>query len=95
MIQWAPTANRQLGEIHAFIAEQDPGTAAVVLGRILGAAQTLREFPLAGRAGFARDTREMVVPRTPYILIYRVSGALVVILRIRHGAQRWSRPVDQ
>lgn len=88
MIQWTPTASRELGEIHAVIAEQDPSTAAVVLRRILGAVQTVGEFPLAGRGGFTRDTREMVVPRTPYVLIYRVSGALVVILRIRHGAQR-------
>ena len=89
MIRWAPAAGRQLREIHAYISEQDPRTAAIVLGRIRDVAQTIDQFPLAGRLGWTQGTREIVVPRTPYILIYRVAGDVVVIARIRHGAQRW------
>jgi toxin ParE1/3/4 len=89
VIRWAPAAIRQLREIHAYIAEQDPSTAAVVLGRIRDAAQTIDQFPLVGRLGWTQGTREIVVPRTPYILIYRYTSDVVVIARIRHGAQRW------
>lgn len=28
---------------------------------------------------------------TPYAVVYRVEAAAVVVLRVLHGAQRWSR----
>jgi toxin ParE1/3/4 len=31
----------------------------------------------------------LVVPRTPYLLIYAVSEQRVEIVRVLHGAQRW------
>jgi toxin ParE1/3/4 len=34
-------------------------------------------------------TRELVVTGTPFIVVYRVEAATVVILRVLHGAQRW------
>ena len=57
--------------------------------RILGAVETLTQFPFRGRAGRLPDSRELVVARTPYVVVYRVDGDEVVILRVRHGAQRW------
>lgn len=34
-------------------------------------------------------TRELVVLGTPYVVVYRIEAAAVVILRILHGAQQW------
>ena len=53
--------------------------------RLIELADSLAEFPNRGRdAGDAR--REMTIVR-PYILRYRIQGDVIVILRIRHGAQ--------
>ena len=34
-------------------------------------------------------TRELIVPRTPYIVAYTVIGAQVMILSVIHGSRRW------
>jgi toxin ParE1/3/4 len=34
-------------------------------------------------------TRELIIPRTPDILPYRVRGEIVEIVRVFHGARRW------
>ena len=35
------------------------------------------------------DTRELVVPSTPYIVVYRVQEEYVEILRVIHGSRKW------
>jgi len=44
-----------------------------------------------GRLGRVAGTRELVLSRTPYIVIYEFRGPdeEIYILRLLHGAQRW------
>jgi toxin ParE1/3/4 len=51
--------------------------------------QSLRTMPYRGRSGRIENTREMVMPPLPYLLIYRVFEERVLILNIVHGARRW------
>jgi toxin ParE1/3/4 len=53
------------------------------------AAKGLLDQPMMGRTGKADGTREFVIARTPYILIYRVNPEVLEVLRVIHGAQRW------
>jgi toxin ParE1/3/4 len=55
----------------------------------------LRDFPLSGRVGRLGGTRELVIQRTPYIVVYSTNG-IVILMRILHGARRWppSRPAS-
>lgn len=46
-------------------------------------------MPNRGRYGRLENTREMVIPRLPYIVIYRVFEDRIIVLNIVHGAQRW------
>ncbi len=46
-------------------------------------------MPYRGRYGRLDNTRELVIPRLPYVVIYRIPGDRIVILNIVHGAQRW------
>jgi toxin ParE1/3/4 len=47
-----------------------------------------------GRSGRVADTRELVISRTPFIVVYRVTPTRIEILRVLHGAQAWPRPPD-
>jgi hypothetical protein len=44
----------------------------------------LPDNPEIGRAGRVAGTRELVIPKTPFIVPYRVNGHLLEILRIYH-----------
>ena len=48
----------------------------------------LPDNPEIGRTGRIVGTRELVVPKTPFIMPYRVNGQSLEILRIYHAAQR-------
>ncbi len=89
-IEWSAHAVADLEAISAYV-EQDRTleTANRVARAIYDAAQSLRRLPHRGRAGRIENTRELVMPRLPYLLVYRVYEDRVVILNIVHGAQRW------
>jgi toxin ParE1/3/4 len=88
-LDWSPRAMLDLAQIRAYVAETDPGMAEVVASRILAAVEALALFPMIGRSGRVADTRELVVPRTPYLVMYRLGGDAVEIMRVFHGTQRW------
>ena len=88
-IRWFQRASLDTAQIQAYIAETDPGSAAVVADRILTAVERLISFPHLGRLGQVEGTRELVVSRTPYLVVYRVNSDVIEILRVLHGAQRW------
>jgi toxin ParE1/3/4 len=47
----------------------------------------LRSTPFRGRPGREEGTRELVLSRLPYIVVYRVKDNDVEILHIYHDAQ--------
>jgi toxin ParE1/3/4 len=72
-----------------YIAERNPA-AAVRLGEVLRAAiAMLADHPQMGRIGRVNGTRELVISRTPYIVVYRIVNQEVRIIRVLHSAQRW------
>jgi len=46
-------------------------------------------LPGLGRPGRVEGTRELVVPRTPYIVAYTVIDDQVMILSVIHSSRRW------
>jgi plasmid stabilization system protein ParE len=63
-------------------------TANKVCRAICDAIQILRRFPESGKIGIEQRTRELAVPRLPYVVTYRLIGSEAVeILRVWHGAQ--------
>lgn len=51
-------------------------------------AESIPAFPEQGRRGRKSGTRELTVPGTPFLIIYRRTE-VIEILRILHGAQKW------
>ena len=45
--------------------------------------------PHIGRIGRVFGTRELVVPRTPFIVVYEVQADAVRVIRVLHSSQRW------
>ncbi len=68
-LNWTERASQQLFEAWLYIAPDDPSAADQMAGRILSAAHRLATHPLTGRPGRRKGTRELPVPRTPYLLI--------------------------
>ena len=82
------TALRNLDAEASFIAEDDPVAAGLVVERVM-AAVAVRAAQLAlGRPGRVPNTRELVVPKTRYIVPYRVRGDTIEILRVFHTSRR-------
>jgi toxin ParE1/3/4 len=89
-IVWSPEAIQDLISLRAYIAEESPAGARRIVLRILHDIEhLLPDNPNMGRPGRVPGTRELVIPRTPYIVPYRMQGASIQILRVYHGARRW------
>lgn len=85
---WSDDAETDLDIITEYVARDDVIAAIGMRDEIEGQIERLREFPLSGRKGRLEGTRELVVVRTPFIVVYTASDA-VQIVRVLHGAQQW------
>ena len=86
-LEWSPEARLDLRDLADFIARDNPRAADEVEDRILAAADRLRDYPERGRAGRRAGTRELVVRRTPYLVIYRAGTSLIEIVRVWHTSR--------
>lgn len=74
-----------------YIAQDNPGAAIEQGDRIAHQVALLAEHPEMGRAGRKQGTRELVISRTPFIVVYRVRSERIELLRLLHGAQQWPK----
>jgi plasmid stabilization system protein ParE len=72
-----------------YLAVHSPRAAAALGEAIDRAVEGLQGFPDIGRPGRVPGTRELIVVRTPYLVIYEHTGETIHILRVLHGAQKW------
>ena len=72
----------------AFLEEEDPKAARLLASRVSEAIKRLRRYPLIGRPGLEIGTREWVVDRTPYVLVYRIEDGWLTLLRVWHSARQ-------
>jgi toxin ParE1/3/4 len=91
---WSPYALSDRDAIFSHIEADNPRAAVHVDEQIVVAVRRLIEFPESGRPGRVAGTRELVIPRTPYIAAYLVIPEMVRILRILHVAQIWPEYID-
>lgn len=86
---WTKQAIADLNHAYDYIADTDPGSAQGIIERIENSLESLKQFPEMGRLGRVPQTRELVIPRTPFILPYRIRGDRIEILAVLHGSRRW------
>jgi toxin ParE1/3/4 len=82
-----------------FKSEHDPQSAKRVALHILYCVERLlSENPKLGSAGRVPGTRELLIPKTPYVVPYRIRNGTIEIIRIYHTSRRWPeklQPADQ
>ena len=86
-LRWTPAAAEDLESIHTYLSQHHPSFAQPTIRLLYNSARSLRNFTERGRPGTISETRELVLPRLPYIIVYRVTDQVIEILRIYHGAQ--------
>ena len=95
-IRWTDPAQTDLFEILDYIARDNPVAAERVERRLVSAVACLAQQPRHGRPGRVAETRELVIPRLPYVVIYKIverpprrMAGEIAIVRVLHGARRW------
>jgi toxin ParE1/3/4 len=86
-IVWSPLALARLQEIRAYVALDKEEAAERLATRIVAVVEALREHPYLGRSGCEPGTRELVVGRAPYIIVYRLRRQRLIITTVWHARQ--------
>ena len=90
MIEWTEQATRHLDQAHDYITlSNSEEVAARITMHIANSVQQLATFPMSGRPGRFRGTRELVISNSPFVVAYSIEKEHIVILAIYQGAQQW------
>ena len=88
-LRWTKEAAADLEHIADYLFEHVPDRAVELVRAVYDAPTLLLEFPHRGRPGKKVGTRELVISPLPYLVVYTVTGDVVFVVRVLHGAQQW------
>lgn len=71
-----------------FLMQEDPALASDIAQRIFEAGASLTQMPDRARPGRVQDTRELLVQKTPYLIVFSREN-VINILRVLHSRQKW------
>jgi toxin ParE1/3/4 len=89
VVEWLPLANKNRFEQLDYIAQDNPIAAISQDEEVEHQVDMLINHPQMGRLGRKRGTRELVISRTPFVVVYRVKGKRIEVIRLLHSAQQW------
>lgn len=89
LIDWSNSADFDLMEILAFfISNEQESIGRDIVSRIIKSSNILKTQPFAGKLGRIDGTRELVVRKLPYIIVYQIISARALeIVRIIHTSR--------
>lgn len=87
-VVWRETARRQLAEIVAFIAEDNPQAARRLKERIESVVVPLAQYPYLYPSGRVAGTRELVA-HPNYLIVYKVAAERVEIVAVLHARRQY------
>ena len=88
---WTRAAIRDLTHMRKYIARENPEAARDTALKIVDATDRNNQFPEVGRIGRVNGTRELVVPGTQYLIVYRMKKKAIHLVRVLHGRQVWPK----
>ncbi len=89
ILVWLKRATNDRDAQLDYIAQDNPLAAVSQGDWIEEQVDMLIDHPKMGRPGRKKDTRELVISRTPFIMVYRIKGQRIELLRLLHGSQQW------
>lgn len=88
-IRLMKAAIRDLREVHAYIAADDPNAARRVILKLGKAIDLIGNRPEIGRpSSSGQVAREWSIPGLPYVIPYRISGDTIEIIRVWHTSRQ-------
>ena len=78
-------ANMEVIKLH--IAADNPAAATKVIQSVLRTSEELIDFPMLGHTGLRTGTRELVLSKYPYTIIYRLTLKKLHIVAVVHQSQ--------
>ena len=87
--KYTKLAIQDLGQAYGYIAEGNPQSAGAVIERIEQGINTLCKYPHIGRRGRLEGTQELVIARTPFIVVYRPHQSFLWILNVLHTSRKY------
>ena len=88
LIRWSLEAAADFADIRDYLTSNSPAAALSQSELIEQSIDQLSNFPESGPKTRRPKTRKMAVPRTPYLIFYRIHRDVVILERILHGAMR-------
>ena len=89
IVHWSREAIEDLVALRTWIGDRNPAAAKRVAAAIERSVDHLGEFPHLGHDGDLPATRELMVPGTPYFIVYRPGATAIEIVAVIHGARQW------
>lgn len=88
MPRWTRPAQKDLQAQLEYIQRENPEIVSRIAARIRKATESLDAFPQLGRDGTVEGTRELIIPKLPFICVYRIKNEHVEIIRFLHERMR-------
>lgn len=86
VIEWLPLGSTNRFEQLDHIAQDNPLAAITQDEQIEHQVDMLMQHPQMGRPGRKKGTRELVISRTPFVVVYRVKGTRIEVIRLLHSS---------
>lgn len=86
-IHWTEDALFDLHVITDYLSQRSIAASERVAFSITASVEALTDFPRIGRTGTRPETRELLLTDYPYLVVYRIRGDFISIVRIFHMAQ--------
>jgi len=89
-IKWLRKALKNLDQEAEYITKDNPDAARLIVQRIVSTISLLSDNPSLGHPGRLPGTNELIIPKTRYIVPYRVRPRLqqIEILRVLHTSRK-------
>jgi toxin ParE1/3/4 len=76
-IRWSHSARRDHRDVVEWLNDRNPAAASRIADAIENRLAMLAMMLRIGRVGRLEDTRELVIPRTPYLIIYQLEAPAI------------------
>jgi toxin ParE1/3/4 len=88
-VVWTEIAGTDLDAIVSYIADESVSNAVAFDARVRDRVRMLSDFPDMGRVGRFEWSLELIIPHDRCVVVYRLQGKRVEVLRVIHGGREW------